>query len=116
MGKLTTHGLGTAQGRPGAGMQLDLYAVASAGRRLVKTVYTNHDGRCDEPLLDEEEFQRGEWEIVFHVGAYFARAELDLPHPPFLDQVPVRFGMGTDAHYHVPILTSPWSYVTYRGS
>ncbi len=116
MGKLTTHVLDTAQGKPGAGMQLDLYALEPTGRRWVKTVCTNHDGRCDVPLLDEEEFQPGEWEIVFHVGPYFARTCPDLPHPAFLDLVPVRFGLGTDAHYHVPLLASPWSYTTYRGS
>ena len=82
----------------------------------VKTVWTNADGRCHAPLLDEAEFQTGEWELVFHVGEYFAKALPDLPQPAFLNLVPVRFGLAQDAHYHVPLLASPWSYTTYRGS
>ncbi len=116
MGKLTTHVLDTAQGKPGAGMQLDLYALGPSGHRLEKTVRTNHDGRCDEPLLDEEAFRPGEWEIVFYVRDYFVAEGIDLPSPAFLDKVPVRFSMRADAHYHVPLLASPWSYTTYRGS
>ncbi len=78
---------------------------------------TNRDGRCDAPLLDGEAFRTGEWELVFHIGAYFmAQAGLTLADPPFLDQVPVRFGIAADTHYHVPLLVSPWGYTTYRGS
>ncbi len=116
MGRLTTHVLDTVQGKPGTGMQLDLYTLDSAGHRLIKSVCTNHEGRCDEPLLDETEFQCGVWEIVFHVGAYFTQVNMAQSQLPFLDQVPVRFHMTTDAHYHVPLLASPWSYTTYRGS
>ena len=68
------------------------------------------------PLLDHSDFQAGEWELVFHVGAYFASNVQNRPKPAFLNLVPVRFGLATDAHYHVPLLTSPWSYTTYRGS
>jgi 5-hydroxyisourate hydrolase len=117
MGTLTTHVLDTAQGKPGAGLQVDLYRWAADGhRRLVKSVATNHDGRCDEPLLEGDAFETGEWELLFHVGGYFAMQSLDLPDPPFLNQVPVRFAIVEDGHYHVPLLVSPWSYTTYRGS
>ncbi|MCY4482253.1 MAG: hydroxyisourate hydrolase [Spirochaetaceae bacterium] len=120
MGMLTTHVLDTAQGRPGAGIRVDLYA-AGRDRRLVATARTNDDGRCAAPLLQGEafrtgQFRTGQWELVFHVGEYFAAAGLTLPEPPFLDQITVAFGMAADAHYHVPLLVSPWSYTTYRGS
>ena len=115
MGTLTTHVLDTAQGRPGAGMCVELFAVGPE-RRLVAAARTNADGRCDAPLLPGDSFRTGQWELVFHVGEYFAAAGLELPEPPFLDQVSVRFGIAADAHYHVPLLVSPWSYTTYRGS
>ena len=115
MGILTTHVLDTAQGRPGAGIRVDLYA-GGPGRRLVTSARTNDEGRCAAPLLQGEAFHAGRWELVFHVGEYFADAGLMLPDPPFLDQVTVSFGMAADAHYHVPLLVSPWSYTTYRGS
>ncbi len=119
MGTLTTHVLDTAQGKPGAHIRVDLYTV-SPERRLVKSVWTNRDGRCDVPLLDGEDFHIhiGEWELVFYIGDYFAQEALSvaLPDPPFLDQVSVRFGIAADTHYHVPLLVSPWGYTTYRGS
>jgi 5-hydroxyisourate hydrolase len=115
MGMLTTHVLDTAQGTPGAGIRVDLYA-AGPDRRLVTTTHTNADGRCDAPLLQGGAFSTGRWELVFHVGEYFAAIGLPLPKPPFLDQVTVAFGIAADAHYHVPLLVSPWSYTTYRGS
>ena len=115
MKRLTTHVLDTANGVPAAGVRIELYAVdvtAAAPRRLIKTVQTNADGRTDQPLLNEDEFRHGQWELVFHVGAYFAADTAAV----FLDTVPIRFGMHTDANYHVPLLVSPWSYSTYRGS
>ena len=115
MGKLTTHVLDTAQGKPGAGIQVELYSAAPE-RRLVASARTNDDGRCDAPLLQGDRFHTGRWELVFHVGEYFAGAGLTLPEPPFLDQVTVAFGIAADVHYHVPLLVSPWSYTTYRGS
>ena len=115
MGALTTHVLDTAHGRPGAGILVELYAVGRQ-RRLVTATRTNHDGRCDTPLLQGGSFRPGQWELVFHVGEYFAAAGLPLPDPPFLDQVTVRFGIAADGHYHVPLLVSPWGYTTYRGS
>ncbi len=97
-------------------MQIDLFRWEGKERTRIKTAWTNADGRCQAPLLDESEFRTGEWELVFHVGAYFAQMLPDLPRPLFLNQVPVRCGLAEDAHYHVPLLTSPWSYTTYRGS
>ncbi len=115
MGHLTTHVLDTAAGTPGSGITVEIYRI-DGDRRHIKTVVTNADGRTDEPLLQGGAFQAGQWELVFHVGDYFAREGQTLPSPAFLDQVPLRFGIAADAHYHVPLLVSPWSYSTYRGS
>jgi len=116
MGRLTTHVLDTARGRPGAGIRVELYAAAGE-RRLVRAVETNRDGRTDGPLVEGEAFRAGTWELVFHVGEYFRAAGMSLPEPPFLDQVVLRFGVASpEDHYHVPLLVSPWSYTTYRGS
>ena len=114
-GYLTTHVLDTARGLPAAGMKIELYRVGreTGDRELLKTTRTNDDGRTDEPLLEREGFELGVYEIVFHAGEYFEEGN----DPPFLDHVPVRFGVSDDeAHYHVPLLASPWSYSTYRGS
>ena len=115
MGRLTTHVLDTARGRPGKGIKIELFDVAG-DPRLVKTVTTNDDGRTDEPLLDTEAFRTGVWELRFHVGDYFAADGEAGSNPRFLDVVPLRFGTAEDAHYHVPLLVSQWSYSTYRGS
>jgi len=115
MGGLTTHVLDTAQGKPGAGITVELYAIGDE-RQLLKSALTNGDGRTDEPLLQGESFRSGVFELVFAVGEYFARSGLGASDPPFLDQVSVRFGIADDKHYHVPLLVSPWSYSTYRGS
>lgn len=115
-GFLTTHVLDTAHGRPAAGMSLELFRIEGEQRQSLKTVATNEDGRTDEPLLTKEEFETGVYEIAFDVGAYFA-GEPGVPEPPFLDRVPLRFGVADPgSHYHVPLLASPWSYSTYRGS
>jgi 5-hydroxyisourate hydrolase len=117
MGKLTTHVLDTANGRPGAGVKVELFALAGDTRRALKTTTTNADGRCDEPLLDGAAFAPGEYELVFHAGDYFASLGTPLPSPRFVDRVVLRFGIADAlAHYHVPLLVSPWSYSTYRGS
>lgn len=116
MGTLTTHVLDTAQGKPGAGIRVELFALDAGARRWVKSLVTNADGRGDEPLLAGDAFRTGVWELVFHVGAYFAQQDVALSDPPFLDRVPVRFGIAEDAHYHVPLLVSPWGCTTYRGS
>src|SRR5438445_2514982 len=110
MGRLTTHVLDTAQGRPAARCKIELYAL-SGGRRLLKAVETNDDGRSDAALLEGEALRAGVYELVFDAGAYFTQAGLQLSDPPFLDQVVVRFGIAApDRHYHVPLLVSPWSY------
>ena len=113
-GRLTTHVLDTANGRPAAGMEMELFGIEKEGRRHLKTVRANDDGRLDAPLLEGEELSAGEYEIVFHVGAYFGELS---DSPTFLDEIPVRFGVSEpESHYHVPLLVSPWSYTTYRGS
>ena len=112
-GRLTTHVLDTARGRPAAGLTIELWS----GETLLKTVQTNADGRTDEPLLAGEALAAGTYELVFGVGDYFAAAGLAGEGPPFLDRVPVRFGVAdAGAAYHVPLLVSPWAYSTYRGS
>ncbi len=116
MGRLTTHVLDTARGVPGAGVAVELYRTGEA-RELVVRTQTNTDGRCDGPLLEGDAFVRGTYELTFHIGAYFAATELALADPPFIDEVTLRFGVADpEAHYHVPLLASPWSYTTYRGS
>lgn len=117
MGRLTTHVLDTANGRPGSGIAIDLYAIEGESRRLLKSAVTNADGRCDAPLLDGDALRAGTYELAFQAGAYFSGLCAELPQPSFLDTVILRFGIAdTDAHYHVPLLVSPWGYTTYRGS
>ena len=112
-GKLTTHVLDTAQGCPATGLTIELWQAD----RLLKTVTTNADGRTDAPLLIDNELTVGVYELRFVVGAYFKQQFGHLPEPLFLDTVPIRFGIAdATAHYHVPLLCSPWSYSTYRGS
>jgi 5-hydroxyisourate hydrolase len=110
MGKLTTHVLDTASGKPGAGIAIDVAMLQAGEWKALKTVKTNADGRTDQPLLEGQSFRAGASELVFHLGSYFKGQG-------FLDFVPVRFVI-TDpaAHYHVPLLCSPWGYTTYRGS
>ncbi|MEO6035399.1 MAG: hydroxyisourate hydrolase [Verrucomicrobiota bacterium] len=116
-GKLTTHVLDTANGCPASGMQIELWSLAHNARSLIKKIRANQDGRTDQPLLSVEEFKTGQYEIIFHVGEYFSGENGSTPNLAFLDQVPVRFGIAdSDASYHVPLLVSPWSYSTYRGS
>lgn len=118
-GRLTTHVLDTAQGKPAANLGIELWRIDPAGetRELLVTTRTNADGRTAGPLLQDDALTAGVYELVFVVGPYFAvEAEL-LASLPFLDRVPVRFGIADpDAHYHVPLLVSPWAYSTYRGS
>ncbi|WP_416674853.1 hydroxyisourate hydrolase [Egbenema bharatensis] len=118
-GKLTTHVLDTAQGCPAANMTIELWSVqAQTGEKtLLKTIHTNADGRTDVPVLSEAEMQVGVYELVFSVGAYFIQQAVKTDEPAFLDRIPLQFGIAdTQAHYHVPLLVSPWAYSTYRGS
>lgn len=118
-GKLTTHVLDTAQGCPAANLTVELWAVDSQSgeKTLLKTICTNSDGRTDTPLLADEDLKVGIYELVFAVGDYFAQHSINSTVPPFLDRVPIQFGIAdSDTHYHVPLLTSPWAYSTYRGS
>ena len=115
---LTTHVLDTSSGRPAAGMTIELWRAQDGAKPiLIKTVTTNADGRTDGPLLTENEIASGAYELRFHAAAYFQSQGTSQSAPPFLDVVPVAFSIAdTNAHYHVPLLVSPWSYATYRGS
>ncbi|MBS1181125.1 MAG: putative transthyretin-like protein,hydroxyisourate hydrolase [Proteobacteria bacterium] len=117
-GRLTTHVLDTAAGRPAAGLRIELWAVRSNGSRdLVREATTNGDGRVDGPLLSGAALLVGSYELVFHAGDYLRAAGHALADPAFLDIVPIRFGIAdASAHYHVPLLISPYGYSTYRGS
>ncbi len=116
MGRLTTHVLDTALGKPAKGLKIELWAVGETDRH-VSTHETNSDGRVDGPILDGEAFQVGTYELRFHAGAYLKATTSSLPDPLFLDIIPIRFGIAEkDGHYHVPLLLSPFSYSTYRGS
>ena len=115
MGKLTTHVLDTAQGIPASGIDVRLYC-ADAPRRQIASIVTNRDGRAPAPLLDDTNFAQGTYELEFDVADYFLSAPVVTATPPFLDTVTLRFTISDDSHYHVPLLVSPWSYSTYRGS
>jgi hydroxyisourate hydrolase len=115
---LTTHVLDVAHGGPAPGVVIELYELDGDGsRRLLTTATTNSDGRTNGPLIGAGEAHVGRFELDFHVGDYFRRQGASLTDPPFLDIVPIRFAVSDPAaHYHVPLLASPWSYSTYRGS
>jgi 5-hydroxyisourate hydrolase len=116
-GRLSTHVLDTATGRPAADLRIELWMLRDDGEKLLKTVRTNSDGRTDAPLLDEHAIAVGTYELLFFVGEYFSAQNVALPEPRFLDIVPIRFGISDAAQkYHVPLLVSPWAYSTYRGS
>lgn len=115
MARLTTHVLDTARGRPGAGIGIKLFALES-GRHLVATATTNQDGRTDGPLLDENTYRAGDYELEFSIADYFAGSGLADEERPFLGTVVIRCSLAEQQHYHVPLLVSPWSYSTYRGS
>ncbi len=112
-GFLTTHVLDTASGLPAAGMKVDLYRFDDDVREHVVTMVTNDDGRTETPILPAPDFAVGRYELLFQVGDYFGRSEA----PAFLDEIPIRFGINDPtSHYHVPLLVSPFSFSTYRGS
>jgi 5-hydroxyisourate hydrolase len=118
MAGLTTHVLDTSIGQPAAGVEIELFALdADGARTLVKRAQTNADGRTDAPLIAAGDARVGTFELAFHIGAYFRAREVVTADPPFLDVVPIRFAVADPAaHYHVPLVATPWSYSTYRGS
>jgi 5-hydroxyisourate hydrolase len=115
MGRLTTHILDTAHGHPAAGVAVRLFSLGKE-RTLVSSQRTNQDGRTDEALLDGANMQTGSYELEFDIGDYFTAIGVGLPEPVFLGTVVIRFAVNADEYYHVPLLASPWSYSTYRGS
>lgn len=115
MARLSTHVLDTANGIPAKGVTVKLYSL-QGDRHLVASATTNNDGRTDDPLLVDETFLPGQYELEFAMGDYFNTVAAGLSDPPFLDNVVVRFNLHDGQNYHVPLLASPWSYSTYRGS
>jgi len=117
MGRLTTHVLDLTSGTPAGGMTIELATIDGAARTSVLRTATNRDGRSDGALIEGERFTAGVWQLEFHVAAYFRARGVVLPDPPFLDVVTVRFGVAAaEQNHHVPLLVTPWSYSTYRGS
>ncbi len=116
MTKLTTHVLDVYTGKPGRGIKVELYSIKSGKREKLNSVILNSDGRSEKPLIEGSNFKEGQYEIIFFVGQYFKKIT-ETPNIPFLDDVVIRFGISNSKeHYHVPLLVSPWSYSTYRGS
>jgi 5-hydroxyisourate hydrolase len=114
---LTTHMLDIASGKPAEGVRIDFSVLEDGTYRLIRTVHTNADGRNAEPLLTPETMKVGQYQLVFHIAEYFTKLGTVLPNPPFIDKAVIQFGISDAAsHYHVPLLASPWSYTTYRGS
>lgn len=117
MGRLTTHVLDTTHGLPGAEIKVELYKVNEDSTEKLATVLTNSDGRTDAPILAGNEFRPGKYQLVFYVADYYKSKGVELDGVSFLDDVVIRFGLDDpDAHYHVPLLVSPYSFSTYRGS
>ena len=115
MTKLTTHCLDTFSGQPAKGIKVDIYLVSDKRKKL-NSVVLNRNGRSDQPLIEGTNFEEGQYELVFFIGDYFKNLT-NLPKIPFLNEVVIRFGISKpEEHYHVPLLVSPWSYSTYRGS
>ncbi|NKQ11926.1 hydroxyisourate hydrolase [Pseudomonas sp. SST3] len=117
MGRLTTHVLDAAHGCPGSDIRVELYRVEGEHLERITTRQTNADGRCDSPLLEGDDYRSGVYQLQFSAGDYYRSRGVQLPEPAFLDVVVLRFGISAEQdHYHVPLLISPYSYSTYRGS
>ena len=115
MTKLTTHCLDTFSGRPAKGVKVDVYSVSDKREKL-NSIVLNNNGRSEKPLIEGANFKEGQYELVFFVGDYFKKIT-DLPATPFLNEIVIKFGVSDPTeHYHVPLLVTPWSYSTYRGS
>ena len=116
-GRLSSHVLDTYHGRPAAGVTIELFEIGKSARALLVQAVTNRDGRPERPLIADGPLRNGTYELVFHIGNYFRSCGVTGDARPFLDQVPVRFGISEpEGHYHVPLVTTPWSYSVYRGS
>ncbi len=116
-GYLTTHVLDIMSGEPARGLKIELFAINGKQQDLLASAITNSDGRCEKPLLAGDNFKQGAYQILFHVGDYFDKKGIVLENGQFLDIVPVNFIIADEgAHYHVPLLVSPYGYSTYRGS
>ena len=116
MAKLTTHVLDVYSGKPGKGIKVDLFFIIGEKKEKISSLTLNNDGRSDQPLVENEKFKLGKYELVFYIGDYFNRI-IESKDLPFLDEVIIRFGISNNKeNYHVPLLVSPWSYSTYRGS
>ena len=116
MAKLTTHVLDVYSGKPGKNIKVELFFINGKNREMINSLILNNDGRSDEPLVKEEKFKSGKYELVFYIGDYFKEITKG-NELPFLDDVVIRFGISNNKEsYHVPLLVSPWSYSTYRGS
>ncbi len=114
---LTTHMLDVANGKPAEGVQIDFSAWDGSAYKLVKTVRTTVDGRAPEPLLTADTMKVGKYQLVFHIADYFKKLGTVLPNPPFVETAVIQFGIAeAKEHYHVPLLASPWTFTTYRGS
>ncbi len=116
MAKLSTHILDTVHGAPAVNVLVELYKLDDTAPRLLLRTRTNADGRTDKPLLEGDAVKRGLYRLVFHIGDHFRATGVKLPDPPFIDVVPVEFGLEEGGSYHVPLVCSPWTYSTYRGS
>ena len=117
MAALTTHVLDTANGVPAKGIRIEIFKLHDSNRSKLRETITNNEGRTESPMLNEDQFVPGTYELLFHIGHYFREKNNLTEGPSFLDIVPVRFTIGfLDQSYHVPLLISPWGYTTYRGS